>query len=648
MVHLIAVGLPLAGFLSPVLVADTWYVDDDAPTRLAACKEAIAGSMEDGSVNHPFGTIQKAIDCAADGDEIIVGTGIYVETINLGGKAIRLRSSGGSDVTILDGNRAGTVVTCASGEGPATVLDGFTITGGTGTRTETEFFPHRVMVSYLGGGLYNGGSSPTVINCTFTRNSADLGGGMYNSIGSGPIVQSCTFESNSASRGAGMFNKTAGAKVTQCVFSSNCAAEDGGGMFDENSNSTVVACAFVGNSSRFGGGMHLRVSKTVVSDCIFTGNVANSRGAGIHIFASDPEVMNCQFRENRGVVYGGAICSEHGNPKVTNCSFVANIAHINYGMGGAMYNAEGSPVVTDCTFTANSARRGGAMANARRGDAKVTRCTFTANTAVYDSGGGQGGGLYNCDDSSPVISDCEFNRNSADSEMFQGGGGGVYNYSGGRPMVVNCLFRGNTGIRGGGVYSTLGGPTVINCAFTGNAATFSGGGMYNLESSPTVINCTFAKNFISRTSYFLDGGGVCNDKNSNPIITNCIVWFNSPNSICDHEQAATIVSYSDVEDEWPRAGSNNIDADPLFHRDPDPGADGQWSTDDDDYGDLRLLPGSPCIDAGNGEAPGAGIERDLDGAARVVCGLRGAGVVGGPPPIVDMGAYELQSTTVQP
>jgi len=42
----------------------------------------------------------------------------------------------------------------------------------------------------------------------------------------------------------------------------------------------------------------------------------------------------------------------------------------------------------------------------------------------------------------------------------------------------------------------------------------------------------------------------------------------------------------------------NIDADPRFVRDPDPGADGQWDGVDDDYGDLHLQSGSPAIDTG--------------------------------------------------
>ena len=104
-------------------------------------------------------TIQAGIGAAEDGDEIVVAPGTYFETINFLGKGITLRSSGGSGVTIIDAQGAGSVVTCDSGEGPETVLDGFTATGGTGTLVALGFI--------AGGGMLNTNSSPEVANCTF-------------------------------------------------------------------------------------------------------------------------------------------------------------------------------------------------------------------------------------------------------------------------------------------------------------------------------------------------------------------------------------------------------------------------------------------------------------------------------------------------
>ncbi len=80
----------------------------------------------------PYCSIQTAIDNAVDTDEIVVAPGAYVETINFLGKAITVRSSDGPEVTIIvDGKDLfESIVSCVSGEGSDTVLDGFTITRG--------------------------------------------------------------------------------------------------------------------------------------------------------------------------------------------------------------------------------------------------------------------------------------------------------------------------------------------------------------------------------------------------------------------------------------------------------------------------------------------------------------------------------------
>ncbi|MHC4219148.1 MAG: hypothetical protein ACYSU7_11910, partial [Planctomycetota bacterium] len=112
-----------------------------------------------------YSTIQAAIAVAASGNVIEASWGTYNEAINFYGKAITVRSADGPEVTVIDGNGALHVVQCVSGEGPDTVLEGFTITGG-----NADGLPGR---DQRGGGMYNeNGSRPTVTNCTFSGNSA--------------------------------------------------------------------------------------------------------------------------------------------------------------------------------------------------------------------------------------------------------------------------------------------------------------------------------------------------------------------------------------------------------------------------------------------------------------------------------------------
>ena len=122
----------------------------------------------DGSVGDPYCSIQTAINNAVDTDEIVVAPGTYFEAINFLGKAVTLRSSDGAEVTVIDGTGNFHVVQCVSGEGPDTVLDGFTITGG---NANGSTFPDNI-----GGGMLIFASSPTVADCTPAALPSDLNG----------------------------------------------------------------------------------------------------------------------------------------------------------------------------------------------------------------------------------------------------------------------------------------------------------------------------------------------------------------------------------------------------------------------------------------------------------------------------------------
>jgi hypothetical protein len=205
---------------------------------------------------------------------------------------------------------------------------------------------------------------------------------------------------------------------------------------------------------------------------------------------------------------------------------------------------------------------------------------------------------------------------------------------------VNCVFLGNEAGTGGAVRAqgdeNL---AVVNCLFAGNIANY--GAAMVPWGATTVANCTFVANVAAE-----EGGGLWVNT-ANATIVNCIVAGNTPDQIYESSQ----VSYSLVEGGYPGVG--NIDALPMFTRAPDPGPDGEWATDDDDYGDLHLQAGSPGIDAGNNDAVPADTvdldnDTDVDEPIPVDLGrnprfLDDPAVVdtgNGVPPIVDMGAYE--------
>ncbi len=273
-----------------------------------------------------FGSIQAAIadPGTVDGDEIVVAPGTYIETINFLGKAITLRSTDPTDpgvvaATIIDGTGNFHVVQCVSGEVPDTVLDGFTLTG---ANANGGVFPDAV-----GGGMYNGSSSPTVTNCTFSGNSATNAGGMYNNASS-PTVTDCTFDGNTATNaGGGMYNASGNPTVSNCTFSGNTATNAGGGMYNGSSSPTVTNCTFSGNSVTNAGGMYnTNSSNPTVTNCSFSGNTVTLDGGGmLNTNSSSPTVTNYTFSGNSANADGGGMHNTSAsNPTVTNTGFCDN------------------------------------------------------------------------------------------------------------------------------------------------------------------------------------------------------------------------------------------------------------------------------------------------------------------------------------
>jgi len=287
--------------------------------------------------------IQDAIVAAADGDEILVSPGTYNEAIDFLGKAIAVKSSSGPEVTILDASGIDTsVATCRSGEGPDTVLEGFTLTGGTGQVWRS---------GRAGGGMMNLGSHPTVHACVFTGNalSADVGaivhgGGMCNVDGSSPTVIDCRFEANTiagalygGALGGGMYNgDNSHATVSGCTFLANIASPvaAGAGMFNENSSPIVRDCEFRDNSAAFGGGGMQ--------------NWTNSH----------PLVIGCRFSHNHSDLGGGILDQDNSNPLVIHCSFIANTSA---SFGGGLFDYDARATVIGCTFVQNHAQTAGGL-----------------------------------------------------------------------------------------------------------------------------------------------------------------------------------------------------------------------------------------------------------------------------------------------
>ena len=332
----------------------------------------------------PGGSIQAAINAAAaaGGGTVHVAAGNYTELISLRNNVAV--QGAGAEVTTIEGNSTGTVVTASWVESTA-ILEDFTISGGNGAS---------------GGGMDNYHSSPTVTNCTFSDNSAsDGGGGGMSSIYSSPTVTNCTFSGNSAFYGGGMDNDNSPSTVIDCTFSGNSASDGGlggGGMFNGESSPRVTNCSFSDNSASEGGGMYnwLNSSPTAIN-CSFSGNSATAGGEGGGILCksnSSPTITNCTINSNSARWSGGGIeCDSSSSPTISNCIVSDNSS--NY--GGGMQCNQSSPLVVNCIIGNNTSSNGGAGINNDNASSTFINCTITGNN-------GLGGGLHSGHDTSSV------------------------------------------------------------------------------------------------------------------------------------------------------------------------------------------------------------------------------------------------------
>lgn len=320
--------------------------------------------------------------------------------------------------------------------------------------------------------------------------------------------------------------------------------------------------------------------------------------------------------------------------------------HPSSGWEDAGLYIAGNPVIRNCRIERNMASGMVVCQSAPR----IEHCQFTNNTGAV-------GAALAMRLGSPIVSDCVFEENSASQ-------GGAVELAGGSPMFFNCRFGNNTAERGGALSAAnvFAGDalhaTLINCIFAGNVGMEAGAAVYisvPTDSTVCLSQCTFAHNTT------VQDGGVLHHAYGNLTVANSILCdsgssysvflqfsgaiLNIQHCVLPHGQAGVRIS-----DGVLNYGPGMVEADPGFM--DSLGHDGIAGTQDDD---LRPVPGSPAIDAGNNSAllpdmfdldgDGDSSEpwpHDFRGLARRVDDPTAEDVGTGDTPIVDIGAYEYQ------
>ena len=218
--------------------------------------------------------IQAAIDAAVDNDTVLVAPGTYYANISFKRKDIVVTSRFMFDmdpafimITILNGSApslpdSASVVRITGVGDSTTILQGFTITGGKGTKWPDA---HPSGIYREGGGVLIDTASPTIQYNLIMGNEAtnplgvaSAGGGGLRAGDASSIIRNNMILNNKGRYGGGIvLNFPTGGRITNNVISGNSGGEDygGGGVWiNAGSDVPIINNTIANNKSAAGGG----------------------------------------------------------------------------------------------------------------------------------------------------------------------------------------------------------------------------------------------------------------------------------------------------------------------------------------------------------------------------------------------------------
>ncbi len=257
------------------------------------------------------------------------------------------------------------------------------------------------------------------------------------------------------------------------------------------------------------------------------------------------------------------------------------------------------PELAHCTIVGNRTpgSGGGLSIYLLTGSVVVDSCIITNNVAV-----GDGGGVW-------ILGRAQV-RQSTITQNRSANGGGVGLGPSGVLQIANSFVAHNTSLRlGGGLWAGASSHlTAVNCLVASNRTQYGGGGRSEGGAIVRYLNCTVVRNQP-------DGLSDCGSTIS---VTNSVIYQNEPGPWLSRGCGGTLgIAYSNTQGGIPEPGTGNKSSNPAL-----------------DPVTFRLLPGSPCIDAGHPAAvyndgcrpPALGGERNDMGAFGGLGGCQGIGV----------------------
>jgi len=283
-----------------------------------------------------YRTIQGAIEAAADGDTVVVASGLYKENLDLQGKRITVRSEDPESAsvvgsTIIEGNGPAPTVAFTRGEPRDSALKGFTIRNGSGrsgiyVSCSSPMIAQNVISGLQGLGIEIAPPSPQFASTPLrgqatapliTENTiSDNLGGIISYFAS-PVLSDNVIARNRQG-GIGMY-------WSRPVVRDNRIEENSGrGIGVDHYSQPVIRGNLVSGNTEdsVGAGIYLDDScHAIIDGNMIIGNVSNTEGGGLAmILDCYPQVTNNVFANNSG----GAIFANCAQPQIINNTFVGN------------------------------------------------------------------------------------------------------------------------------------------------------------------------------------------------------------------------------------------------------------------------------------------------------------------------------------
>ncbi len=483
-------------------------------------------------------TIQAGIDAATDGDTILVAENTYYENIRFMGKAITVGSEyimdGDSSHivnTIIDGSQAAdpdsaATVMFVNGEDTTSIINGFTITGGSGV------FQMTWQVRW-GGGIFSWNAGCKIINNIITENHVeddDKAGGAGIGCGQDPgefwIVIRNNYVGYNTSLAHGFSAFAGGMSIIPNSIIENNLIEyntctntegmaDGGGIELEAlpggnpigyiHGNIIRHNILIGNTNSIGAGIVSTTVNVLIEENIISDNLCdaqnNAMGGGVYAYniADGIDLVDnlivrneCIGANPRGC---GAFISTCGKTMIKNNDINDNISDASNTTAGAgimVLFAKDTVSIVNNSLINNRAE--GPSSGSFGGAICLQSNTFDvvymeANEIIDNYSDYEGGGVWARDTYRLSIANNLFLRNEANNK-----GGAIRFYevesseSIFHPFLSNNDFINNTSSAGGAIYAGYDEevPIIFNSIFWDNTAN-TGRDLYNVSDSAMLV-----------------------------------------------------------------------------------------------------------------------------------------------------------------